>query len=71
MRTTIIHAPIPGAGSPSSGRHGRSFSLALPDAVTVLAKNGGAGRCGRDRHRQCGRLRIIPRHALSGKQNSA
>jgi ApbE superfamily uncharacterized protein (UPF0280 family) len=37
MRTTIIHADGPTRGVATSGRHGRSFSLGIADAVTVLA----------------------------------
>ena len=38
MRTTVIHADDPARGIATSGRHGRSFSLGIADAVTVLAK---------------------------------
>jgi len=38
MRTTIIHADDPARGVATSGRHGRSFSLGIADAVTVLAR---------------------------------
>src|SRR3979409_1275792 len=37
MRTMIIHADDPTRGIATSGRHGRSFSLGIADAVTVLA----------------------------------
>jgi uncharacterized protein len=37
MRTMIIHAHDPSRGVATSGRHGRSFSLGIADAVTVLA----------------------------------
>ncbi len=37
MRTMIIHADAPTRGVATSGRHGRSFSLGIADAVTVLA----------------------------------
>jgi ApbE superfamily uncharacterized protein (UPF0280 family) len=37
MRTMIIHADDPTRGVATSGRHGRSFSLGIADAVTVLA----------------------------------
>jgi len=37
MRTMIIHAGDPTRGVATSGRHGRSFSLGIADAVTVLA----------------------------------
>jgi uncharacterized protein len=37
MRTTIIDADDPSRGVATSGRHGRSFSLGIADAVTVLA----------------------------------
>jgi uncharacterized protein len=37
MRTMIIHADDPSRGVATSGRHGRSFSLGIADAVTVLA----------------------------------
>jgi uncharacterized protein len=38
IRTTIIDADDPSRGVATSGRHGRSFSLGIADAVTVLAK---------------------------------
>jgi ApbE superfamily uncharacterized protein (UPF0280 family) len=38
MRTTIIEAADPARGIATSGRHGRSFSLGIADAVTVLAR---------------------------------
>jgi ApbE superfamily uncharacterized protein (UPF0280 family) len=38
MRTTIIDAKMPSRGVATSGRHGRSFSLGVADAVTVLAR---------------------------------
>jgi ApbE superfamily uncharacterized protein (UPF0280 family) len=38
MRTTIIKADDPTRGVATSGRHGRSFSLGIVDAVTVLAR---------------------------------
>ena len=38
MRTTVIDADDPVRGIATSGRHGRSFSLGIADAVTVLAK---------------------------------
>jgi ApbE superfamily uncharacterized protein (UPF0280 family) len=38
MRTAIVHADDPVRGVASSGRHGRSFSLGIADAVTVLAR---------------------------------
>ena len=38
MRTTIIDAEMPSRGVATSGRHGRSFSLGIADAVTVLAR---------------------------------
>ncbi|VIO70093.1 UPF0280 family protein [Bradyrhizobium ivorense] len=37
MRTTAIDADMPVRGIATSGRHGRSFSLGIADAVTVLA----------------------------------
>ncbi|WP_291688120.1 UPF0280 family protein [Bradyrhizobium sp.] len=37
LRTMIIHADDPARGVATSGRHGRSFSLGIADAVTVLA----------------------------------
>jgi ApbE superfamily uncharacterized protein (UPF0280 family) len=36
MQTTIIEADDPTRGIATSGRHGRSFSLGIADAVTVL-----------------------------------
>jgi ApbE superfamily uncharacterized protein (UPF0280 family) len=38
MRTMIIDAGDPTRGVATSGRHGRSFSLGIADAVTVLAR---------------------------------
>jgi uncharacterized protein len=38
MQTMIIHAGDPSRGVATSGRHGRSFSLGIADAVTVLAR---------------------------------
>jgi len=38
MRTMIIDADDPARGVATSGRHGRSFSLGIADAVTVLAR---------------------------------
>ena len=38
MRAMIIHASDPSRGVATSGRHGRSFSLGIADAVTVLAR---------------------------------
>jgi uncharacterized protein len=38
MRTMVIGADDPIRGIATSGRHGRSFSLGIADAVTVLAK---------------------------------
>jgi ApbE superfamily uncharacterized protein (UPF0280 family) len=38
MRTMVIHAHDPSRGVATSGRHGRSFSLGIADAVTALAR---------------------------------
>jgi ApbE superfamily uncharacterized protein (UPF0280 family) len=38
MKTTIIDFGDPARGIATSGRHGRSFSLGIADAVTVLAR---------------------------------
>ena len=38
MRTTVVCAADPARGIVTSGRHGRSFSLGIADAVTVLAR---------------------------------
>ena len=38
MRTMVIDVDDPVRGIATSGRHGRSFSLGIADAVTVLAK---------------------------------
>jgi ApbE superfamily uncharacterized protein (UPF0280 family) len=38
MRTMVIDAGDPSRGVATSGRHGRSFSLGIADAVTVLAR---------------------------------
>jgi uncharacterized protein len=38
MQTMVIHADDPSRGVATSGRHGRSFSLGIADAVTVLAR---------------------------------
>ena len=37
MRTLVVDADDPSRGIATSGRHGRSFSLGIADAVTVLA----------------------------------
>lgn len=39
MRTMTIDADMPVRGIATSGRHGRSFSLGIADAVTVLARS--------------------------------
>jgi ApbE superfamily uncharacterized protein (UPF0280 family) len=39
LRTLIVEARDPARGVATSGRHGRSFSLGIADAVTVLAKS--------------------------------
>jgi ApbE superfamily uncharacterized protein (UPF0280 family) len=38
LQTVIINADDPSRGVATSGRHGRSFSLGIADAVTVLAR---------------------------------
>ena len=38
VRTAVIEATDPTRGIATSGRHGRSFSLGIADAVTVLAR---------------------------------
>jgi ApbE superfamily uncharacterized protein (UPF0280 family) len=38
LQTTVIEAGDPARGIATSGRHGRSFSLGIADAVTVLAR---------------------------------
>ena len=38
MQTMTVHADDPVRGIATSGRHGRSFSLGIADAVTVLAR---------------------------------
>ena len=38
MRTMVVGADDPTRGVATSGRHGRSFSLGIADAVTVLAR---------------------------------
>jgi ApbE superfamily uncharacterized protein (UPF0280 family) len=38
MKTTVIDFANPSRGVATSGRHGRSFSLGIADAVTVLAR---------------------------------
>ena len=38
LRTMIVHADDPTRGVATSGRHGRSFSLGIADAVTILAR---------------------------------
>ena len=38
LRTALIAAEDPARGIATSGRHGRSFSLGIADAVTVLAR---------------------------------
>ena len=37
IRAIVVHADDPSRGVATSGRHGRSFSLGIADAVTVLA----------------------------------
>ena len=39
IHTMVIGASAPARGIATSGRHGRSFSLGIADAVTVLARN--------------------------------
>jgi ApbE superfamily uncharacterized protein (UPF0280 family) len=43
MQTVGIEAGDPARGIATSGRHGRSFSLGIADAVTVLAKTASQG----------------------------
>src|SRR5881398_409799 len=38
MRAMVVHVDDPSRGVATSGRHGRSFSLGIADAVTVLAR---------------------------------
>ncbi len=38
LQTMVIHAGDPSRGVATSGRHGRSFSLGIADAVTILAR---------------------------------
>jgi ApbE superfamily uncharacterized protein (UPF0280 family) len=38
MKATVIESDDPARGIATSGRHGRSFSLGIADAVTVLAR---------------------------------
>src|SRR6185295_4152409 len=38
MKTSVIDFDDPARGIATSGRHGRSFSLGIADAVTVLAR---------------------------------
>jgi uncharacterized protein len=38
MRTMVVYSDDPARGVATSGRHGRSFSLGIADAVTVLAR---------------------------------
>jgi ApbE superfamily uncharacterized protein (UPF0280 family) len=38
MQTMMVHADDTSCGVATSGRHGRSFSLGIADAVTVLAR---------------------------------
>jgi ApbE superfamily uncharacterized protein (UPF0280 family) len=42
MRTTVVHSSDAIRGVATSGRHGRSFSLGIADAVTVLARTAAA-----------------------------
>ncbi len=42
LRSTIVGADDPSRGVATSGRHGRSFSLGIADAVTVLARTAAA-----------------------------
>jgi ApbE superfamily uncharacterized protein (UPF0280 family) len=43
LRTMVIGADDPIRGIATSGRHGRSFSLGIADAVTVLARTASQG----------------------------
>ena len=52
LRTTRIASGDPSRGVATSGRHGRSFSLGIADAVTVLAPTAAASRCCGHHHRQ-------------------
>ena len=59
--TARIAAADPVRGIATSGWRGRSFSLGIADAVTVLAERASHRRCGGDPHRQCGRPSGPPR----------
>ncbi len=48
----VVHAADPVRGIATSGWRGRSFSLGIADAVTVLARTRGRSRRRRDDHRQ-------------------
>ena len=62
MRTLVVDAGDAARGIATSGRHGRSFSLGIADAVTVLARTAAAGGCRRHHHCQCRRFARSPRH---------
>ena len=62
LRTMVVHADDPTRGVATSGCHGRSFSLGIADAVTVLARTAVASRRRGHRHRQCGRFARTSRH---------
>ena len=65
-------ADDPTRGVATSGRHGRSFSLGIADAVTVLARTAVASRRSGHRHRQRGRFaRTSRRHAPPGVRFAA
>ena len=66
-RTTIAHAD-PVRGIATSGWRGRSFSLGIADAVTVLAAHRGRGRRRRHHDRQRRRPAPPPRHLPRPRQ---
>ncbi len=72
MQTTMIKANDPARGIATSGRHGRSFSLGIADAVTVLARTASQCRRSRHHHRQCRRFARASRDSsLSGARPAA
>ena len=61
----------PVRGIATSGWRGRSFSLGIADAVTVLADRAADGRRGRDHHRQRGRFAGTSQHRSRARSQLA
>ncbi len=68
MRTIDIEADDPSRGIATSGRHGRSFSFGIADAVTVLARTASQADAAATIDCQCRRLARSSCHCpLSGQ----